>query len=200
MTMMRPGVQLKLGARPAAGSWKVDPARSHVSFAAGAAGRQVRGRLPLTGRVLIAEPIEDSTAWLAARAGQVSTGSRMLDRELAGPSFLDAWAFPEISFRSELLAWVPTGWRAVGRLQVKGTEHELACQLDLDHDGEPAGDSPYVRVTSSWMLDSRWITPHWIPGLSRCIPMTCSFLLEPADQTLPGRAGNPPGPAGVRDW
>lgn len=181
VTVMRPGVQLKPAAqlRPAAGSWRVDPARSYVSFAARAAGRQVQGRLPLTGRVLIAEPIEDSTAWLTARAGQVSTGSHMLDRQLAGPSFLDAGAFPEISFRSELLAWVPTGWRAVGRLQVKGTEHELACQLDLDRDGEPLDDSPHARITSSWILDSGWITRHWIPGLSRCIPMTCSFLLEP---------------------
>lgn len=178
---LRPRVQLKPGAqpRPAAGRWRVDPARSHASFAARAAGRQVQGRLPLTGRVLIAEPIEDSTAWLAARADQVCTGSGMLDRQLAGPSFLDAGTFPEISFRSELLAWVPDGWRAVGRLQVKGAEHELACQLDLDRDGEPPDDSARVRITGSWILDSRWISRLWIPGLSRRIAMTCSFLLEP---------------------
>ena len=181
VTMTRPGVQLKPGAqrRPAAGSWRLDPAQSYVKFAAWAAGRQVQGRLPLTGQVLIAEPIEASMAWLAAKAGQVSTGSHMLDRQLAGSSFLDAEAFPEISFRSELLAWLPSGWRAVGRLKVKGTEHELACQLDLDRDSEPLDDSPRVRITSNWILDSSWITRHWIPGLSRRIPMTCSFLLEP---------------------
>jgi polyisoprenoid-binding protein YceI len=177
----RPGVQLKPGAllRPAAGSWRVDPAQSYVLFAARAAGRQVQGRLPLTGRVLIAEPIENSTAWLAASAGQVSTGSHMLDRQLAGPGFLNAAAFPEISFRSELLARVPTGWRAVGRLQVRDTEHELACQLDLDRNGEPLDDPPRFRITSRWILDSGWITRRWIPGLSRRIQMTCSFLLEP---------------------
>jgi polyisoprenoid-binding protein YceI len=181
VTMRKPGVQLRPGAqlRPAAGSWRVDPAQSYVSFAARAAGQPVQGRLPLTGRVLIAEAIEDSVAWLAARAGQVSTGYHVLDRQLAGPGFLDAGAFPEITFRSELLAWVPTGWRAVGRLQVKGTEHELACQLDLDQAGGPLGDSPRIRITSNWILDSNWITRHWIPGLSRRIPMTCSFLLEP---------------------
>lgn len=82
VTMMRPGIQLKPGAqlRPAAGSWRVDPARSHASFAARAAGRPVRGRLPLGGRVLIAEPAENSTAWPAAAAGQVSTGFPVLDR------------------------------------------------------------------------------------------------------------------------
>jgi polyisoprenoid-binding protein YceI len=181
VTMMRPGVQLKPSAQPrlAVGDWRVDPAQSYASFAVRAAGRQVQGRLPLTGRVLIAEPVEDSTAWLAARAGQVSTGSRMLDRQLAGAGFLDAAAFPEIGFRSELLAWVPAGWRAVGRLRVKGTEHELACQLDVDRDAVPLDDVPRVRVTSSWILDSGWITRRWIPGLSRRIPMTCSFVLEP---------------------
>jgi polyisoprenoid-binding protein YceI len=181
VTMMRPGIQIKASAqlRPAPGNWRVDPARSYASFAARAAGRQVQGHLPLTGQVFIATPIEDSTAWLVARAGQVSTGFRVLDRQLAGPGFLDAAAFPEIIFRSELLAWVPAGWRAVGRLQLKGTEHELACQLDLDRDGAQLDGSPRFRITSTWALDSRWLTRLWIPGLDRRISMTCSFLLQP---------------------
>jgi polyisoprenoid-binding protein YceI len=181
VTMMRPGIQLKPGAqlRPAAGSWRLDPAHSHASFAARVAGRTVRGRLPLTGRVLFAEPIEDSTAWLTATAGQVRTGLPAMDRQLAGPSFLDAGAFPEIGFRSELLAWAPAGWQAIGRLKVKDTEHELACHLDLDGDSGPLDDWPRFRITSSWILDLRWITRQWIPGLGRRIPMTCSFLLEP---------------------
>jgi len=114
-------IQLAPGGRPrlAVGSWRADPAHSHASFAARVAGRPLRGRLPLTGRVLIAEPVEDSTARLVARSGAVSTGSPVLDRLLTGPGFLDAGTFPEISFRSELLAWVPAGWRAVGILQVK---------------------------------------------------------------------------------
>jgi polyisoprenoid-binding protein YceI len=181
VTMMRPGIQRKPGAplRPAVGGWRVDPRRSQALFAARVAGRPVRGRLSLTGRVLIAERIEDSTATLAAGASQVSTGHPVLDRQLTGPTLLDAAAFPEISFQSEVLAWVPAGWRAVGRLQVKGTEHELACQLDVDYDGDPVDDSSPFRITSNWILDSRWITRQWIPGLSRRITMMCSFLLEP---------------------
>ena len=35
------------------------------------------------------------------------------------------------------------------------------------------------RITSNWILDSRWITRQWIPGLSWRITMRCSFLLEP---------------------
>jgi polyisoprenoid-binding protein YceI len=92
----------------------------------------VRDRLPLAGRVIIAEPIEDSTACLAARTSAVSTGSPALDRLLAGAALPDAAAFPEISFRSGVAGLGPR-WLAgaVGRLRVKNAEHELACQFDL---------------------------------------------------------------------
>jgi polyisoprenoid-binding protein YceI len=163
----------------AAGNWRVDPARSHASFAARAAGRSVHGRLPLTGRVLITEPIEDSSARLAARTSAISTGSPVLNRLLTRPGFLDAGAFPEISFRSELLAWVPAGWRAVGRLQVKDTEHELACRFNLRL-GEPRpGGPPRLIVAGSLVIDSRWVTRQRIPALGRRIVMTCSLSLEP---------------------
>jgi len=173
-----PGLRLRL----AAGRWRVDPAQSHASFAARVGGQFVRGRLPLAGRVIIAEPIEDSTACLAARTSAVSTGSPALDRLLAGPRFLDAAAFPEISFRSELLAWVPDGWRAVGRLRVKNAEHELACQFDL-HPGDTRPDDVLpddvrrIVIASNWVIDSRWVTSHWVPTLSRNVLMTCSFSL-----------------------
>jgi polyisoprenoid-binding protein YceI len=163
--------------RLAVGSWRVDPARSHASFAARAAARSVRGHLPLAGRVLVTEPIEDSTARLATRTSAISTGSPLLDRLLAGPGFLHAEAFPEISFRSELLAWVPTGWRAVGYLQVKDTEHELACRFELRLDTPRPGGPPRVGVASSWVIDSRWITRQRIPALGRRIVMTCSMSL-----------------------
>jgi polyisoprenoid-binding protein YceI len=78
----------------ATGSWRVDTARSYASFAARAVGRAVLGRVPLTGRVLITEPIKDSSVRLAARTSAISTGSPLLDRLLAGRGFLDAVTYP----------------------------------------------------------------------------------------------------------
>jgi polyisoprenoid-binding protein YceI len=181
VTTTTPGMQLPPGGQPrlAAGSWRVDPARSHASFTASVAGRPARGRLPLSGQVLITEPIEDSTARLAARAGAVNTGTPVLDRLLAGPGFLDARAYPEITFRAEHLAWGPAGWRAAGRLQVKNAEHDLACHLALHLGGTQPDGSPRIPITTSWVIDSRWVTRQWIPGLGRRIPMTCSCSLEP---------------------
>lgn len=165
--------------RLAPGCWRVDPAHSHATFAARVAGCLVRGSLPLAGGAVIADPIEDSTARLTARTSAVRTGSPALDRLLTGPGFLDARAFPEITFRSDLLAWVPAGWRAVGRLQVKDTEHELACQLDL-HSSDTGPDDPSrLTITSNWVIDSKWVTSKRVPALGRPIVMTCSFSLEP---------------------
>src|SRR5258708_20266165 len=89
VTMMKPGIQFKPGAqpRPTAGTWRVDPAHSVASFAARVAGRPARGRLPLAGRVVIAEPIGDSTAWLTAAPGHARTRLPALYRHLAGPRF-----------------------------------------------------------------------------------------------------------------
>jgi hypothetical protein len=173
-TQLRPGEQLP----PAVGSWRVSPADSHASFAARLAGRNVRGRLPLTGQVQIAEPIEESTARLTAMTSAVSTGSPVLDRLLAGPAFLDARAYPEISFEADMLVWVPAGWRAVGRLRVKNAEHELACQLGVQLGDSPSGSTPCLVIACTWVIDSSWVTSQRIPALGRRIAMTCSFRLD----------------------
>jgi polyisoprenoid-binding protein YceI len=176
-----PDIQLRPSEQPlpAAGGWRVRPADSHASFAARLAGRCVRGQLPLTGRVQITEPIEESTARLTARTNTVSTGSPVLDRLLAGPGFLDARAYPEISFQSGLLAWTPDGWRAVGGLQVKNTEHELACHLGVQLGDSRPGSAPRLVIACTWVIDSAWVTSHRIPALGRRIAMTCSIHLDP---------------------
>src|SRR5260370_15172656 len=76
VTTTTPGIQLKPGgqSRLAAGSWRVDPAHSHASFAARVAGRPVRGRLPLTGGDLITQPVQDSTARPPPRPSADTTG------------------------------------------------------------------------------------------------------------------------------
>jgi polyisoprenoid-binding protein YceI len=176
-----PDIQFKPGAQPrlAAGNWRLTPADSYASFTARLPWRHVRGQLPLAGRVLITEPVEDSTTLLTARTSGVSTGSPVLDRVLAGPAFLEAGAYPEISFQSDLLAQVPSGWRAVGRLRVKNGEHELACEFAV-HFGvpEPGGVSRPV-VTCRWVIDSAWIASQRIPALDRRIEMTAHFTLTP---------------------
>jgi polyisoprenoid-binding protein YceI len=181
VTTITPVIHLEPGELPrlTTGSWQVRPSDSHASFAARLAGRRVRGRLPLAGQVVITEPLEESAALLTARTSAVSTGSPVLDRVLGGPAFLDAQAYPEISFRTDLLTRVPTGWRAAGRLQVKDAEHELACEFGVHFGDARPGGAPNLVIACSWVIDSAWITSHRIPALNRRIEMSCSFRLCP---------------------
>ena len=162
-----------------AGRWRVDPVQSNAAFAARVAGRPVRGRLPLSGDAYVAIPLEDSMAHLVAATDALSTGHAMLDRVLVGPGFLEVEAFPKISFRTELLVCVPSGWRAIGHLLIKGREHAIVCELDADVRRAQPGTAA-VMLTSRWVIDATWITTRRVPGLGRRISMTCSVALEPA--------------------
>jgi hypothetical protein len=146
----------------------------------------------LIGAVSVAAPIEDSIAHLVALANEVSTGNRMLDRLLAGPGFLDIEDYPTISLRSQMLVCVPTGWRVVGQLQVKGIEHPIVCELEADlRSAQPQTSAAAMTLTTRWVLDSTWITTQRLPTLSRRIAMNCSVVLDRA----PGATAREPQPA-----
>jgi hypothetical protein len=116
-----------------------------------------------------------------AVANEVSTGNRMLDRLLAGPGFLDIEEYPTISLRSQMLVCVPTGWRVVGQLQVKGSEHPIVCELEADlRSAQPRTAGAAMVVRTHWVLDSTWITTQRLPTLSRRIAMSCSVVLDRA--------------------
>jgi polyisoprenoid-binding protein YceI len=158
------------------GAWRVDPSRSEALFTARLAGKRVRGRLPLARQAVVAAPIEDSAAHLVATTETVRTGSARLDHLLAGPGFLDAKVFPEISFRTQMLVQVPTGLRAVGQLQLKGIERTVVCELVPPRHVQP--DDTAMTFTSFWVIDSTWITARLVPTLSRRIAMSCLIGLE----------------------
>jgi len=147
-------------------------------FNARIAGRPVRGRLPLRGDVFVEALAQESTAELVASPAALTTGHGVLDRVLAGPGFLNADNFPEITFRSEVLVCVPTGWRAIGNMHIKGTEHPVVCELAADL--RSAHTEGAVTVTGRWVLDSRWITQQRMPTLNRRVTMACSLALNQA--------------------
>jgi polyisoprenoid-binding protein YceI len=160
------------------GRWRVDPTHSSAEFTARLAGRPIRGQLPLTGEVVIAAPVDDSTANLIAAPEAISTGHGMLDRLLAGPGFLHAEHFPQISFQSQALVCVPIGWRAIGQLQVKGAEHPIVSELAADLRPPHTPATGTITITSRWILDSTWITTQRVLTLSRHVDMRCTLALN----------------------
>jgi hypothetical protein len=68
---------------------------------------------------------------------------------------------------------------AAGNLVGTALEHELACRFDLRLDDSQPGGPPCLKVASSLVIDSQWVTRQRIPALGRRIVMTCSVSLEP---------------------
>jgi polyisoprenoid-binding protein YceI len=138
----------------------------------------------------VSPSLEDSAAHLYAATGGLRTGSEMLDRLLTGPQFLDAETHPSISFRSEMLVRVPTGWRAVGHLRIKGTDHPMVCELVADLRDSMLGQMA-MSVETRWVLDSTWITTRRVPMLARRIAMGCSITLEQTDDLVESQQTSP---------
>lgn len=118
-------------------------------------------------------------AHLTALASEVSTGNRMLDRLLTGPGFLDSESHPTINLRSQSLVWVPTGWRSLGKLRVKGIEHPIASEFEADvHPTQSHAAIATLTVRTRWVLDSTWITTNRLPTVRRRILLECVVVLD----------------------
>ncbi len=64
-------------------------------------------------------------------------------------------------------------------VRIKNSEHELACELEVQRGDGRLGSVPRLVIACTWVIDSTWVTSQRIPALSRRIAMQCSFHLEP---------------------
>ncbi|HYL08858.1 MAG TPA: YceI family protein [Candidatus Udaeobacter sp.] len=118
---------------PIAGVWEFDPGHTEVSFE----GRhlmvsRVRGRFTsFSGRLVVGEVPEQSTAELSIQAASVESGFQDRDDHLKSADWFDVDRHPAITFRSGILAHISgSHWKAQGVLAVKGVERPI--ELDVE--------------------------------------------------------------------
>lgn len=110
---------------PAPGIYRVDPARSSVTFTTRhrfGLGRVSGSFQVRSGSVTITDPVADSSALGKIAAGSFDTGLAARDEKVRSTTFLDAANFPVISFRSAGLHRAGSAWVLDGLLTVRGTE------------------------------------------------------------------------------
>lgn len=108
---------------PPAGTYKLDPAASSVSFATrhmfGLGG--VTGSFKvLSGEITIADPVTSSTATAVIDAASFATGSAARDKDVKSANFLHVQEHPEITFRSTELEESGEGWVLRGQITARG--------------------------------------------------------------------------------
>lgn len=137
---------------PPAGNYKVDPARSSLTFTT----RHMFGLGEVTGTfqvqsgsITVAEPITRSTAQAVVEAGSFRTGTDRRDDHVRSPAFLHADRYPSIRFDSTTVARGEAGaWIVKGVLTVR--EHRAPVDLTVDSLSVENGS---LRISASVTID-----------------------------------------------
>jgi polyisoprenoid-binding protein YceI len=140
----------------AAGTYRIDPARSRVHFTIKEAfGLQTtRGTFTVRdGTVVVAAVPEDSTASATIDAASFATDKAKRDKTVVSKRFLDAATHPTITFATTRLTREDGRWVLHGTLTVRGSQCPVALTI-----GRAAATVDGCRFTAVTRVD-RHATP-----------------------------------------
>jgi polyisoprenoid-binding protein YceI len=143
-----PATQPAAIAAPAPGAYRIDAARSAITFTTrhlfglGA----VRGRFDLgDGEIRIADPVHESSARAKISAASFRTGHPGRDGAVRSPRLLDAGTHPDITFISRRRDQAGGRWILHGLLSVRGKAHPVELLVE---EAQPAGPDLHVRASA----------------------------------------------------
>ena len=136
---------------PPAGTYKLDPAASTVSFGTrhmfGLAG--VTGSFKVrSGEIIIADPVTSSTATAIIDAASFATGSAARDKDVKSANFLHVQENPEITFSSTELEESGEGWLLRGQITARG--HAARANVALS---EVRADDKGLTIRATCRVD-----------------------------------------------
>lgn len=143
MTQTAPSVTT--GQLPEPGTYEIDASHSMAEFVARhLMVTKVRGRFGgLSGRITVAEPVEQSSVEVTLDASSIDTRDDKRDAHLRSPDFLDVDTHPTLDFRSTSVEVIDDErLRVSGDLTVRGVTRPVT--LDATFDGkfaDPWGNS-----------------------------------------------------------
>lgn len=139
---------------PPAGPWVIDPVHSTVVATARHLGiASIKARFSeVTGRIVVARPVERSVVQAQIKAAGIDTGVKMRDDHLRSAEFLDVEAYPTITFESTGLRQRGADtWSLVGSLTLHGQTREV--DLDLTYTGY--GPDPWGGVRAAFHAEAQ---------------------------------------------
>ncbi len=146
-----PATQPAAIAVPAPGTYRIDAARSAITFTT----RHlfglgpVRGGLDLReGEIRVTDPLPESSARAKISAASFRTGNPGRDGAVRSPRLLDAGAHPDITFISRRLDQADGRWVLHGLLSVRGKAHPVELVIE---EAQPSGRD--LRLRASVRLD-----------------------------------------------
>lgn len=146
-----PAIQPAAIVAPAPGTYRIDAARSAITFTTrhlfglGA----VRGRFELRdGEIRVTDPMPESSARAVISAASFHTGNPGRDSAVRSARLLDTGAYPDITFISRRLEQPGGRWVLHGLLSVCGKAHPVELLIE---EAQPAGKD--LRLRASVRID-----------------------------------------------
>lgn len=144
---------------PAAGEWVIDPGHAEVMFIGRHLGlTKIRGRFSgVTGTVMIAEDLRQSTVDVQIDMGSVDSGDQTRDDHLKSGDFFDVAAHPTASFVGTGLTIDSTSGRLTGDLTIKGVTRPIALDVEyIGHATDPWNNERTVFSASATIDREDW--------------------------------------------
>ncbi|MGH3301018.1 MAG: YceI family protein [Streptosporangiaceae bacterium] len=161
---------------PAAGTYRLDPESSSISFATrhmfGLGGVAGSFRL-ISGEIIITDPTTSSTASAVIDAASFHTGGAARDKDVRSANFLHIGEHPQITFTSSELARDGDRWLLRGQITARGTSAPAELVIT-----EARSDADGLQVTAVTRID------RYAHGLTKKKGMAGRYL----DLTIAARA------------
>jgi polyisoprenoid-binding protein YceI len=125
-----------------AGTWDIDPAHSHIGFAARhLMVSKVRGSFTkIEGQIITAASPLESSATATIEMDSLNTGNEQRNGDVKGENFLDTANHPTMTYRSAGLRRAGENIIADGELTIKGITHPVELTVEVNGFGpDPYG-------------------------------------------------------------
>lgn len=149
-------------------AWKLDPAHTLVEFSAKHMMiTTVRGRIAEVEGTIYTDEKDprNSSVEAVLKGASIDTRNEQRDTHLRSADFLNAEAFPEITFKSKRSIGDAKNFKLVGDLTIRGTTREIT--LDVEYGGrntDPWGGER-VGFSASGKIDRRDFGLVWNQAL-----------------------------------
>ena len=113
--------------------YRLDAGHSIIEFSIGFAFSRIKGRFTNANGNIVYDTVDPSKSSITVviESKSIDTGWPHRDEHLRTADFFDVERYPTIVFQSERLTQTASGWRADGKLTMKGVTKEVSIPFRL---------------------------------------------------------------------
>lgn len=153
---------------PVAGTYRLDAAHSHVGFSVRhLMVSKTKGRFSdVAGTIVVGEDLLDSSVEVEIAVPSIDTSDETRDGHLRSPDFLDAGAFPTITYRSTKVISSGAGtWKLEGDLTVRGVTQSVPLSFSFEGGARDPWGGARLGFTARTELDREAFGLTWNQAL-----------------------------------